>query len=68
MTFRADAAKALVSGYQQIIESLETIANDPDKLAEVRCKTTGLQERLQTIETGFFAVFWNDFLDRVNAT
>jgi len=37
-------------------------------LADVRCKARGLSERLCQLETGIYTVFWNDMLQRFNAT
>src|SRR3989442_129266 len=39
-----------------------------DQLAGVRCKARGLYKRMELLETGIYAVFWNDKLDRLNAT
>ena len=65
---RADATKALSEGYSQFIEALDQIADDRDELAEVRCKARGMSERLCQLETGIYTVFWNDMLQRFNAT
>lgn len=65
---RADATKALSEGYSQFIEALDQIADDRDELADVRCKARGLSERLCQLETGIYTVFWNDMLQRFNAT
>ena len=55
-------------GYLQFIEALNQIADDEDELADVRCKARGLSERMCQLETGIYTVFWNDILERVNAT
>lgn len=65
---RADATKALSQGYLQFIEALDQITDDIDELADVRCKARGLSERMCQLETGIYTVFWNDILERVNAT
>ena len=65
---KADATKALVQGYKYIGRALIKIANDQEQLAVVRCKARGLHERMELLETGIYAVFWNEILDRVNAT
>ena len=64
---RADACKALLQGYSQIHE-LSTISDDVDEIPETRCKASGLCERMHTLETGIYAVLWQETLDRVNAT
>jgi len=37
-------------------------------MPEARCKAKGLHERLSLLETGLYAIFWNDLLQRVNAS
>lgn len=34
----------------------------------MKIKKRGLHERMELLETGIYAVFWNEILDRVNAT
>ena len=65
---RADAVKALVSGYCQIGDALANIADDSDEKPINRCKANGLCERLSLLETGIYAVFWRDILHVVNGT
>ena len=65
---RADATKALSLGYFKFIEALDQIADDAHELADVRCKARGLSERMCQLEMGIYTVFWNDILERVNAT
>ena len=65
---RADATKALSKGYMEFIEALNQIADDTDELADVRSKARGLSERMCQLEMGIYTVFWNDILERVNAT
>lgn len=65
---RADATKAMAQGYSQFMEALDEIADDTDEQADVRCRAHGLSQRLGHLETGIYTVFWNEILERVNAT
>ena len=65
---RADATKALSQEYGKFMEALDQIDDDTDELADVRCKARGLSERMCQLETGIYTVFWNDILERANAT
>lgn len=65
---RADATKALKLGYHQIKTALEQISDDVEEKACVRCEAEGLVARLNQLETGIYTVFWNDILQRVDAT
>ena len=65
---RAEATKALKYGYQQIKGALEEMASDTNEKGCVRCEAEGLAKRLNQLETGIYTVFWNDILQRVNAT
>ena len=37
-------------------------------MPKVRSESNGLYERMCLLETGIYSVFWNDILERVNAT
>ena len=65
---RADATKALMLGYKEIDSALLIISNNIEEQAEVRCKANGIHMRMSLLETGIYAFFWNDILDRVNAS
>ena len=65
---RADATKALVNGYSQIRDTLHKMAQDKGEPAEVRCKATGLHKRMLLLEIAIYALFWNDILQRTDAT
>lgn len=65
---RADATKALKLGYHQIMSALEQISDDIEEKACIRCEAEGLVARLNQLETGIYTVFWNDILQRVDAT
>ena len=54
--------------YGKFMEALDQIDDDTDELADVRCKARGLSERMCQLETGIYTVFWNDILERANAT
>jgi len=65
---RADATRALACGFGQIKEALSAIADDEDEKVTVRTQADGLYERMSTLEVGLYSVFWNDILERFNAT
>jgi hypothetical protein len=65
---RADATRALVEGYSHIQDALMEIAESVDELPDVRCKASGLNERMCMLETGVYTVFWHDILNRCDAT
>ena len=65
---RADATRALACGYGQIKEALSAIADDEDEKVTVRTQADALHERMSTLEVGLYSVFWNDILERFNAT
>ena len=65
---RADASKAFVQGYPEIKNALTEFADNPNKVPKVRSESNGLYERMCLLETGIYSVFWNDILERVNAT
>jgi len=65
---RADATRALACGYGQIKEALSANADDEDEKVTVRTEAEGLHERMWTLEVGLYSVFWNDILERFNAT
>jgi len=65
---RADATKALKLGYHQIKSALEQISDDVEEKACVRWEAEGLVARLNQLETGIYTVFWNDILQRNDAT
>ena len=47
---------------------MEQISDDVEEKACVRCEAEGLVARLNELETGIYTVFWNDILQRVDAT
>ena len=65
---RADASTAFVQGYPEIKNALAEFADNPNEVPKVRCESNGLYERMCLLETGIYSVFWNDILERVNAT
>ena len=53
---------------RQLIGALHQIADDIDELADARCKSRGLTERLcQLVTDQYTAVFFSDMLQRANA-
>ena len=65
---RADASKAFAQGYPEIKNALAEFADNPNEVPKVRSESNGLYERMCLRETGIYSVFWNDILERVNAT
>ena len=65
---RADASKAFVQGYPEIKNALAEFADNPNEVPKVRSESKSLYERMCLLETGIYSVFWNDILERVNAT
>ena len=65
---RADATRALSCGFREIKEALSAVADDEEEKATVRSQADGLYDRMSTLELGLFAAFWNDILERFNAT
>ena len=65
---RADASKALEKGYASFKEALIEIGNNQDEKAITRTEAKGLHDQMCELETGIYAVFWHEILDRVNAT
>ena len=60
------ASKEFVQGYPEI--KLAEFADNPNEVPKVRSESNGLYERMCLLETGIYSVFWNDILERVNAT
>jgi len=63
-----DATKALMCGYSDIKEVLNSIANNADAKGDVCNTATGLYDKMCRLETGIFAVVWNVILERFNTT
>ena len=63
---RADASKTFVQGYPEIKNVLAEFADNPNEVPKVRSESNGLYMCL--LETGIYSVFWNDILEKVNAT
>lgn len=65
---RADATKALKHDYQQIKDVLKQIADDFEEKGCVRCEAEGLLTQINQLEIGIYTTFWNDILQRTDAT
>ncbi|KAL4105050.1 hypothetical protein QTP88_020340 [Uroleucon formosanum] len=65
---RAEATKAIVEGYSEIEEALTSISSDIEQKDIVRNEATHLLQKMSSLETALFATFWNDILERFNAT
>lgn len=65
---RAEATKALVDGYNEIKDALTSIFRNKEQKDIVRNEAISLLKKMNSLETALFAVFWNDVLERFNAT
>lgn len=65
---RAEAMKVLVDGYSEIKDALTSISHNKEQKDIVRNEATSLLEKMSSLETALFAVFWNDVLERFNTT
>ncbi|XP_044591536.1 zinc finger MYM-type protein 1-like [Cotesia glomerata] len=63
---RYDAC-ALEKEWSAIIDALEFIAESEDEKPTTRSEATGLQRKLQHLETAILVIVWNVILDRFNA-
>ena len=67
-SYRADATKAIVYGYREMREDLYDIMTDEENKAVVRNEACNLYEKMDKLETAIYALFWNEILERFNAT
>ncbi|XP_066969168.1 52 kDa repressor of the inhibitor of the protein kinase-like [Macrobrachium rosenbergii] len=65
---RADATKAIVHGYREMREALYDIMTDEENKAVARNEACNLYEKMGKLEIAIYATFWNDILERFNAT
>ncbi|XP_066965706.1 zinc finger MYM-type protein 1-like [Macrobrachium rosenbergii] len=65
---RADATKAIVHGYREMREALYNITTDKENKAVARNEACNLYEKMGKLEIAIYATFWNDILERFNAT
>lgn len=65
---RADATKALLRGYKEIKNVLLEISENKEELGKSRIVALSLYKKMLKIQTGLYAVFWNDILGQVNKT
>lgn len=65
---RADATKAIVNGYDKIKLALAHICEDEEQKDVVKIEANKLLKKMNSIEIAFYALFWNDILERFNAT
>lgn len=55
-------------GYKQFKSTLIQIADDFEQTTKTRCDANCLYNKLCTLETGIYTVFWNNILKRVDST
>ena len=65
---RADECRAFVNGYEEIMETLLEMSDDPLEKADCRCTARGLYGKMSKLETGIFGKFWNVVLQRFNSS
>ncbi|XP_065664481.1 uncharacterized protein LOC136086134 [Hydra vulgaris] len=65
---RSDATNALILGYKQFKSTLIQIADDFERTTKTRCDANCLYNKLCTLETVIYTVFWNNILERVDKT
>ena len=63
-----DATKALIKDYKPLQIALEKLSTDTQEKGETRAEAMGLLRRMNTLEIGIYACFWNNILQRANAT
>ncbi|XP_065651119.1 52 kDa repressor of the inhibitor of the protein kinase-like [Hydra vulgaris] len=65
---KSDATKALILGYKQFKSTLTQIADDFEQTTKTRCDANCLYNKLCTLETGIYTVFWSNILESVDKT
>ena len=63
---RADAAEALVDGYNSILNALRDIKNGSEHTPEARHEARVLGNKMDSLETALMAKIWNTILIRFN--
>jgi len=64
---RADATKAIVSGYDSIKNALQDIEDDSELTPESRLDAQTLADKMETLEIALMATMWNTILSRFNS-
>ena len=67
-SWRANAVKAIVLGYGSHKSVLEKISKYIEQKGIFRVEAHGILNKLCTLETSIYSLFWNDILDRFDAT
>lgn len=65
---RADASKALITNYSEVVEALQVIMNKVDEKPNTRLEAKNLNEKLNLLENAIMVYFWNKILERFNET
>ena len=63
----ADAVSALCEGYEEIRSSLDYLGEENHESSETWITAQSLRDKLDTLETTFLTIFWNDILKRFNS-
>lgn len=66
---RADATKAIVHGYEKIKKALaDDVSHDREQEDVVKIEAASLLNKMARLEIALYAEFWNEILERFNAT
>ena len=63
---RHDACRSLCESRSEIISVLHDISEDSNEKPQTRSEALGIYKSLQSLETCFISLFWNDILKRFN--
>ena len=65
---RADSVIAVVSGYEDFKNALNTICNDNLQKPATKLEAQGLLNEFSSLKTGIMVVFWSEILEVMNKT
>lgn len=65
---RADAVRALCTGYKEYEFVLQSLAKDVSQTPESRVTAEGFCKQLAQFDTAFLTLLWNDLLQRIDKT
>lgn len=65
---REQAVKSLVSNYDGIFNALKQLAENPLEKKDTKDEAFSLKKKMMRLENAFMAIFWNQVLERFDAT
>ncbi|XP_030757412.1 uncharacterized protein LOC115883224 [Sitophilus oryzae] len=65
---REQAVKSLVSNYDGIFNALKQLAENPLEKKDTKDEAFSLKKKMIRLENAFMAIFWNQVLERFDAT